>query len=112
MRTKKDKDKFTLLRNFLPLLLLPEKCQIMHFNNFPPSKEPIGIKFKKPKNKFNIPTLEIILMDISSWDALLLLIESRINAVAKHSSGLTIAIFILPIAVWQYWSICKIAPRK
>ena len=36
------------------------------FNKFPPSKEPTGIKFKKPKNKFNIPTLEIILMDIIS----------------------------------------------
>ena len=66
MRTKKDKDKFTLLRKFLPLFLLPEKYQIILFNKFPPSREHIGIKYKKPKNKFNIPTLEIILMDIIS----------------------------------------------
>ena len=66
MRTKKDKNKCTLLRNFLPLYLLPEKCQIILFNKFPPFKEPIGIKFKKPKKKFHIPTLEIILIDMSS----------------------------------------------
>ena len=45
------------------------------------------------------PTLETILMDIISCDALLLLIKSRIDAVTKHNRGLTIAIFILPIAV-------------
>jgi len=61
---KKDNNKFTLLRKFLPLFLLPEKCQIMLFNKFPPSKEPIGIKFKKPKNKLNIPTQEITLTTI------------------------------------------------
>ena len=99
MRTKKDKNKFTLLRKFLPLCLLPEKYQIILFNKFPPSKEPIGIKFKKPKKKFNIPNLEIILMDIISCDVLLLLIKSRIDAVRKHNRGLTIAIFILPKAV-------------
>ena len=66
IRTKKDKNKFTLLRKFLPLFLLPEKCQIILFNKFPPSREPTGIKFKKPRNKFNIPTLEIILIAISS----------------------------------------------
>ena len=70
MRTKKDKDKFTLLRKILPLFLLPEKYQIILFNKFPPSNEPTGIKFNKPRNRFKIPTLEIILMDISSWDAL------------------------------------------
>jgi len=64
--TKIDNNKFTLLRNFLPLFLLPEKCQIILFNKFPPSKEPIGIKFKKPKNKLNIPTLEITLTAICS----------------------------------------------
>jgi len=100
------------LRKFLPLFLLPEKCQIILFNKFPPSKEPIGIKFKKPKNKLNIPTLEITLTAICSWDTLLLLIKSRIDAVAKHKRGLTIAIFILPKAVWKYLSICKIAPKK
>ena len=100
------------MRKFLPLFLLPEKCQIILFNKFPPSKEPIGIKFKKPKNKLNIPTLEITLTAIWSWDALLLLIKSKIDAVAKHKRGLTIAIFILPKAVWQYLSICKIAPKK
>ena len=66
MRTKKDKNKFTLLRKFLPLFLLPEKYQIILFSKFPQSKEPIGIKYNRPKNKFNMPTLEIILMDISS----------------------------------------------
>ena len=70
MITKKDKDKFTLLRKFLPLFLLPEKYQIILFNRYPPSNEPIGSKFKKPKNRFNIPTLEIILMDITSCDGL------------------------------------------
>ena len=63
-------NKFTLFRKFLPLFLLPEKCQIILFNKFPPSKEPTGSKFKKPKNKFNIPTLEIILMNISSCEPL------------------------------------------
>jgi len=62
----KDNNKFTLLRKFLPLFLLPEKCQIILFNKFPPSKELIGIKFKKPKNKLNIPTLEITLTTICS----------------------------------------------
>ena len=100
------------MRKFLPLFLLPEKYQIILFNKFPPSRERAGIKFKKPRNKFNIPTLEIILIAIISWDALLLLIKSRIDAVAKHKRGLTIAIFILPKAVWQYLSICKIDPRK
>ena len=68
IRTKKDKVKVTLLRKLLPLFLLPEKYQIILFNKFPPSNEPIGIKFKNPKNKFNTPTLEIILMDINSCD--------------------------------------------
>ena len=112
MRTKKDKDKFILLRKFLPLFLLPEKYQIILFNKFPPSKEPIGIKFKKPKSKFNMPTLEVMLIEINSWEALLLLIKSKIDAVAKHNRGLTIAIFIFPKAVWQYLFICTIAPRK
>ena len=40
------------MRKFLPLFLLPEKCQIILFNKFPPSKEPIGIKFKKPIDSF------------------------------------------------------------
>ena len=37
---------------------------------------------------------------------------NKFVAIEKDNKGRTIAIFILPKAVWQSLSICKIAPRK
>ena len=59
----------------------------------------IGIKFKKPRKRFNIATLYNIFVYICSLDSLGLLMKIRINAVKKHNKGLTIEIFILPKAV-------------
>ena len=56
-KTKVENNKVSLFKKFLPLFLLPEKYQITLFNKFPPSKDPIGIKFKKAKKRFNIATL-------------------------------------------------------
>ena len=98
-KTKIDNIKFNLFKKFLPLFLLPEKYQIVLFNKLPPSKEPIGIKFKKPRKRFNIATLFNIFVYICSLDSLGLLMKRRINAVEKHNKGLTIEIFILPKAV-------------
>ena len=77
----------------------PEKYQIVLFNKLPPSKDPIGIKFKKPRKRFNIATLFNIFVNICSLDSVGLLMKIRINAVEKHNKGLTIEIFILPKAV-------------
>ena len=112
MRTKIDKNKFVLFKKSIPLFLLPEKYQIMLFSKWPPSKDPIGIKFKNPRNKFNIATLKIILMIISSLFPLKKVTKRKTNAVKKHNRGLTNEIFILPKAVLQSFSVCKIAPRK
>ena len=49
-----------------PLLCFATASILLLISNNIASKEPIGIKFKKPKNKLNIPTLEITLTAICS----------------------------------------------
>ena len=57
----------------LPKCYENKNCKILikddkaaHWTDTPDSTSPIGIRFMKPKTKFNIPTLEIILMAICS----------------------------------------------
>ena len=69
-RSKKEIKKVNLFSNVLPLFLLPERCQIIFLNKIPPSKELIGIRLKQPRNRFKIPTLEMILIIICSLSLL------------------------------------------
>ena len=58
-----------LFKKFLPLFLLPEKCQIILLSNIPPSKAPTGNRFNNPKNRFKIDTLVMIFIKICSFDS-------------------------------------------
>ena len=81
-------------------------------NRIPPSKEPKGIRFKKPKKIFKTPTLDSMLINKVSFVSKELLITRIIKAVKKEKAGLIKEIFILPKAVLQSFSVSQIAPRK
>ena len=67
-KTNEDDNKVNLFKKFLPLDLLPEKYQIILFYKFPPSNDPMGIRFKKPRKIFNTATLLTIFMINCSLD--------------------------------------------
>jgi len=64
----KEINKVSLLSKCLPLFLLPEKYQITLLNNIPPSNVLNGIKLNKPRKRFNMATLDKILIIISSLE--------------------------------------------
>ena len=63
-KTKIDNTRVNLFKKFLPFFLLPEKYQIILFSKLPPSKDPIGIKYRNAKIRFNMATLLTIFIII------------------------------------------------